>query len=239
MSDIKTFSDAYQDTWNWFKEAIPEPTEQNISTQTGVHLEEVGEMLEAITSTDSIVTSALRMQTMAINSVSKSFKMAPVVQLKEEDRVEFLDSLADQFVTLVGLAYMHKLDLLGAIKEVNRSNYSKFDANGKAILDANKKIIKSSSYSKPELEEFTTLPVETPIEDIKEENNVGFDTTDGNPPVGDCSPVGELGQRGTTAYSSPEPDTGSGLGTEVDGGASGSSGGAEQADPEGTGSKEG
>ena len=46
-----------------------------------------------------------------------------------------MDSLADQVVTSIGVATYAKMDIDGAIKEVNRSNYSKFD------LDDNSKFI--------------------------------------------------------------------------------------------------
>lgn len=41
------------------------------------------------------------------------------------------------------------MDWEGALKEVNRSNYSKFDNEGKPIFLANGKIAKSSNYTPP------------------------------------------------------------------------------------------
>jgi hypothetical protein len=58
--------------------------------------------------------------------------------------------LADQIVTAVGIASMLDMDIVGALQEVNRSNYSKF-VNGRAVFDENGKIKKGADYSKPDL----------------------------------------------------------------------------------------
>lgn len=69
------------------------------------------------------------------------------------NKVELLDSLADQIVTAVGVAHMMGFDILGALEEVNRSNFSKFE-DGKPVFDANGKITKGKDYVKPNLEHF-------------------------------------------------------------------------------------
>jgi hypothetical protein len=48
---------------------------------------------------------------------------------------------------------MLDMDVLGALEEVNRSNFSKFE-NGKAVFDENGKITKGKNYSKPNLKPF-------------------------------------------------------------------------------------
>jgi hypothetical protein len=45
---------------------------------------------------------------------------------------------------------MFDMDIVGALREVNRSNYSKF-VNGRAVFDENGKIKKGADYSKPDL----------------------------------------------------------------------------------------
>ena len=48
---------------------------------------------------------------------------------------------------------MFGLGIEGALAEVNRSNWSKF-VDGAPVFDANGKIAKPATYSKPNLEQF-------------------------------------------------------------------------------------
>lgn len=45
-------------------------------------------------------------------------------------------------------------DMSGALKEVNLSNWSKFDENGNPIFNENGKIVKGENYFKPDLAKF-------------------------------------------------------------------------------------
>ena len=136
------------DTVNWFKEAKPEPTNKDVCTQIGCHYEEVGEMDLAIDNDDGISDNG----TLAEWYKKVSPDMADYV-LTEVNRTELLDALADQIVTAIGVAYMMGFDIIGALTEVNASNWSKFE-NGKAVTDDNGKIIKGSDYFKPQLEKY-------------------------------------------------------------------------------------
>ena len=69
------------------------------------------------------------------------------------DRTGLLDSLADQIVTAIGVGHMFGMDVLGALAEVDRSNWSKF-VDGKPQFDANGKIAKPATYSPPDLARF-------------------------------------------------------------------------------------
>src|SRR5690606_12600982 len=69
------------------------------------------------------------------------------------DPVEHLDALADQIITAVGCAHMARMDIIGALDEVNRSNFSKFE-DGKPVFNDQGKIKKGRGYSEPELERF-------------------------------------------------------------------------------------
>jgi NTP pyrophosphatase (non-canonical NTP hydrolase) len=134
--------DTLQQTVNWFREAVREPTDRNKAVQIGCHIEEFGEMLEAIGDQGL----AKRMQ-----GIAAEYKQGEVEYSKLViDRKELLDSLADQIVTAVGIASMLDMDIVGALQEVNRSNYSKF-VNGRAVFDENGKIKKGADYSKPDL----------------------------------------------------------------------------------------
>lgn len=123
---------------DWFDEAVPSPTDANKSVQIGCHFEEVAEMMAA----------------MGINSdqmelIATKYKKR-LLDTPEIDRKEVLDALCDQIVTAVGIAHMYGLNITDGIKEVNRSNWSKF-VNGKAVFDENGKIKKGPDYTPPDL----------------------------------------------------------------------------------------
>lgn len=67
-----------------------------------------------------------------------------------EDDLDELDALADIIVTCVGLAYMRGYDIVGALREVNESNFSKFE-NGVPLFDSTGKIKKGKDYVPPDL----------------------------------------------------------------------------------------
>lgn len=138
----------------WFTLAVPTPTDKNRSVQLGVHMEEVVEMLDAIVPNSPLAD--------AMRAVADDMKAGPETPEEAEymrgvfariDRTELLDALCDQIVTAVGVAHMFGLDIEGALAEVNRSNWSKF-VDGKPTFDANGKIAKPATYSKPDLTPF-------------------------------------------------------------------------------------
>lgn len=143
-------------TLNWFKEAVPEPTEKNKSVQMGVHIEEFLEGIEALT---PITDMGELVQASACNTVKrladnlKANSGDLVVLDTEDEREQMLDALADQIVTAVGTAYMHGLDIVGALNEVNRSNFSKFE-DGKAVFQESGKLGKGRDYTPPDLKPF-------------------------------------------------------------------------------------
>ena len=71
-----------------------------------------------------------------------------------KDRKELLDALADQIVTATGVGTFLGMNVPGALAEVNRSNYSKFDDEGNPIFNENKKVMKGPNYTKPYLKPF-------------------------------------------------------------------------------------
>lgn len=129
----------------WFNRAIPNPTEANVSVQIGVHYEEVGEMADAIG--DGYLSTELTDYAESYKS-DKSFNPSVV------DMVGLLDALCDQIVTAVGVAHTLGMDIEGALAEVNRSNWSKFDVDGKPIFTKQGKIAKGPDYTKPMLARF-------------------------------------------------------------------------------------
>ena len=157
---MTTPDDIISSVHEWFTKAVPEPTDKNKSVQLGVHFEEIGEMLTALlkldiqdTQAEAILASALS----AMNALAKMFKnnevridwwMHPVI------RKELLDSLLDQIVTSIGVSYMNGMDGPNGLDEVNRANWSKFDADGNPIFDENGKVKKGPDYDPPELDPY-------------------------------------------------------------------------------------
>lgn len=126
----------------WIAKAVPNPTAKNESVQIGCHFEEVAEMLEAL---------GLHAQATIIHDIATAFKTCDIKYTV--NRQELLDALADQVVTATGVAHMFKLNILGACKEVNDSNWSKF-VDGEPVFDANGKIAKGPNYFKPDLTKY-------------------------------------------------------------------------------------
>lgn len=142
---------------NWFDSAKSEPTTEDVQTQIGVHLEEVSEMLLALyraTKSDTMKKVFLN----AYNTVheaatyTKSIKgILDTSTFSDENHIELLDSIVDQAVTGMGIAQFIGYDYEGALTEVNRANYSKFNTDGTPMFLANGKIGKSPNYIPPNL----------------------------------------------------------------------------------------
>lgn len=144
-----------QDTKRWMEKAIPSPENKNIHTQMGVHFEEVAEMVDIISPIDKFTAELLWEVKQNLELLSKHLKTHDnVVAIIPAHRQEYLDSLCDQIVTAVGCAHNSGFDIVNAMNEVNRSNYSKFDEGGYPIFDENRKIIKGPNYSKADLAPF-------------------------------------------------------------------------------------
>lgn len=107
-------------------------------------------MLNALESTSSLSGSLLRRTINALDELGEHLK-ANEGCVVVEDPLEMLDGLCDQIVTATGVAHMLGYNVVGAMVEVNASNFSKFDEEGKPILNENKKIMKGPNYFKPDL----------------------------------------------------------------------------------------
>jgi predicted HAD superfamily Cof-like phosphohydrolase len=75
---------------------------------------------------------------------------------KKGDLVEIADALGDQLYILCGTLLRHGLqDKIEAIfSEIQRSNMSKLDANGKPIYREDGKVLKSELYFRPNIGQF-------------------------------------------------------------------------------------
>ena len=76
--------------------------------------------------------------------------------VKNNDLVEIADALGDQLYILCGTILKHGLQdkITDIFEEIQRSNMSKLDKNGKAIYREDGKILKSELYFKPNIAKF-------------------------------------------------------------------------------------
>ncbi len=72
---------------------------------------------------------------------------------KNGDIVEIADALGDQLYILCGTILKHGLQdkIIEIFEEIQRSNMSKLDENGKAIYREDGKIMKSELYFRPDI----------------------------------------------------------------------------------------
>jgi hypothetical protein len=134
----------------WHEKARPVPNDDHLRVQTGVHFEEVQEMLASMRGADEYSDLMLDLLHTALTVVSLGMKQGQI-KFTVRDREDFLDSLCDQIVTSVGVGHCAGMNMSEAVRRVNHSNWSKFK-NGKPEFDKNGKIIKPDTYTPPNLE---------------------------------------------------------------------------------------
>lgn len=140
-------------TQEWFEKALPNPPERQFYVQMGVHFEEVVEMIDSLSSINRAGTDLLVGARYALTQLANHLKNVESsnIILHSGDRLEFIDSLCDQIVTATGTGYLANMNIPGGLKEVNRSNFSKFDDDGNPVFKDNGKIGKSPNYTEPDL----------------------------------------------------------------------------------------
>ena len=74
--------------------------------------------------------------------------------IKDKDIKEVADALTDILYVTYGAGHAFGIDLDKCFEEVQSSNMSKLDANGKPIYDENGKVMKGPNYFKPDLSKF-------------------------------------------------------------------------------------
>ena len=139
----------------WFERAVPEPISKNVHTQLGCHLEEVCEMLHALSATNAKTGILLADAEARLKALADHLKASDSV-IVATDPSELLDAICDQIVTATGIGHMFGYDTVGAMQNVNASNWSKF-VKGQPVFNANLKIQKGPGYFKPNLEPFLVL----------------------------------------------------------------------------------
>ena len=108
-------------------------------------------MLETISSVNKNDAKIIASLNDAIVYVANRVKQNGGIVVK--DRIGLLDSLADQIVTATGVGTFLGMNVPGALAEVNRSNYSKFE-DGEPVFNENKKVMKGKDYTPPDLTPF-------------------------------------------------------------------------------------
>ena len=74
--------------------------------------------------------------------------------MEKRDLLEVADALTDILYVTYGAGHAFGIDLDKCFKEVQNSNMSKLDADGKPIYNENGKVMKGSNYFKPDLSKF-------------------------------------------------------------------------------------
>lgn len=149
---------ALEGTIDFMSKAFPNPDEKNRQTQLGVHFEEISEMLATLHGNTTQAAFLLSNAFMAMSKLAKYTKEAEptIIGIQPTMLVEFIDSVADQLVTVAGSAYVYGMDPVGALHEVNRSNFTKFVDGEPTFHPETRKLLKGPDYEVAQLGAFTT-----------------------------------------------------------------------------------
>ncbi len=74
--------------------------------------------------------------------------------IKSEDLLEVADALTDILYVTYGAGHAFGINLDKCFEEVQNSNMSKLDKNGKPIYNEHGKVMKGPDYFKPDLKKF-------------------------------------------------------------------------------------
>ena len=74
--------------------------------------------------------------------------------MNDKDLLEVADALTDILYVTYGAGHAFGIDLDKCFDEVQNSNMSKLNENGKPIYDQNGKVMKGPNYFKPDLSKF-------------------------------------------------------------------------------------
>jgi len=135
-------TDIIKNIENLFRTAVPSPGIFDQNVQASCVIEETMEFVSHLGYDNKTPLYSLKNQL-----------RSGATRIQITDAAATLDDLCDVIITCIGMAYVLGYDLQGALAEVNRSNWSKFE-NGKALRDGNGKIMKGKDYSPPNLAQF-------------------------------------------------------------------------------------
>ena len=78
------------------------------------------------------------------------------VAIENKDLIEVADALTDILYVTYGAGHAFGIDLDKCFEEVQNSNMSKLDENGKPLYNESGKVMKGPKYFKPDLNKFVT-----------------------------------------------------------------------------------
>ena len=78
------------------------------------------------------------------------------IAMKNKDLLEVADALTDILYVTYGAGHAFGIDLDQCFDEVQNSNMSKLDDNGKPIYNESGKVMKGPNYFKPDLSKFVS-----------------------------------------------------------------------------------
>ena len=144
-------SDTLRDMEIWHERARPDTTAKDFNVQLGCHFEEVAEMMECMRGDNHSANNQLSNTYDTLSNMASDLKAGRITfKVSLTERTDFLDSLADQVVTAVGVAHCAGMNMTEACKRVNKSNWSKF-VDGKPVFSDAGKIAKGPDYAPPDL----------------------------------------------------------------------------------------
>ena len=113
------------------------------------------------------VKTSAGLSTDKINSLRISLINEELEELKkaisERDILEIADALTDLLYVTYGAGHAFGIDLDKCFDEVQNSNMSKLDENGKPIYNELGKVLKGPNYFKPDLRKFIKRKVDKGI----------------------------------------------------------------------------
>ena len=147
-------NDVIQQTTHWFELAHGDAKGSKRTVQLGVHFEEVAEMLGALVSKDDQALALIRKAEDSLVQLSEYLKKnSKTTHIYPHRDNLLLDALCDQAVTLAGVAYDYGYKFPQALREVNRSNFSKF-VDGLPVFNETGKVMKGAGYTPPNLDAY-------------------------------------------------------------------------------------
>jgi predicted HAD superfamily Cof-like phosphohydrolase len=146
----------YQQTAQWLQTCGKEPgNDQHINTQVGCAIEEFCEFLSVLRSPSEGYAKLIERTRIDLDWFAGKLKRGEQSVYVPIHLREFaLDALCDVEVTINGVAYLMGFDKDEADQEVLRSNNSKLNADGTAVILDGGKIGKSGLYTPPNLTPF-------------------------------------------------------------------------------------
>lgn len=134
----------------WHQKARPAPDAAAFNVQLGCHFEEFAEMLDTLVAVNPASHEHLCSVRLRLAAMATDLKHG-FIKIQIDNRKAFLDSLADQVVTAIGVGHCAGMQTAEACERVNDSNWSKF-VDGEPVFNEAGKVAKGPGYAEPDLE---------------------------------------------------------------------------------------